>query len=305
MRSNFIKKGFLIISLLTFVGAAGAVQSGGRLVTTSGQVLVNGKPAKAGDTVPAGAKIETAKGASASIIFTNETVVNITSNSEITVDGASGKSVNINLVKGVVDGVKKVGSPAGTSVVVKTQSAVFELNSGRYSVGNDSGGSASGSFVAVDGNASLTFLKDTEDGQSAGSKMALDEGAFVMVSPTAGSGSGAAAEGGPAVALEKKSLTEKEAQSLRPSQEGLPSAEERAQQLVSAVSQPNSTPTVSDRSPASSGDSTTGTRDRLQGDLNGGTIGNIGSPLPPSIPRDPYQTLPGKSEAAVKVIFQP
>lgn len=260
MRSNFIKKGFLIISLLTFVGTAGAAQSGGRLVTTSGQVLVNGKPAKAGDTVPAGAKIETAKGASASIIFTNETVVNITSNSEITVDGASGKSVNINLVKGV---------------------------------------------VAVDGNASLTFLKDTEDGQSAGSKMALDEGAFVMVSPTAGSGSGAAAEGGPAVALEKKSLTEKEAQSLRPSQEGLPSAEERAQQLVSAVSQPNSTPTVSDRSPASSGDSTTGTRDRLQGDLNGGTIGNIGSPLPPSIPRDPYQTLPGKSEAAVKVIFQP
>lgn len=285
----------MTIAFLILTSSAWAQNSGeGRLVTTSGEVYINGQPAKAGDIVPPGAKIETAPGATASVIFGNDSVVNFSSSSVVTVDAIAGSAVTVSVLKGAVDGVKKMGTSSVEAIVVKTDSATFTLNSGRYVVGrNESSSNPAMSYVTVDGDAVITYTKDTRSGQKAGDSVTLGAGSFVTVRPSQNSSS--------SVTSNTQKMTESQSNELRPSQQQTSSAQDTAQGLSQAIVNPE-TPlsTNTSRLPAS----TTNTN---SSETTPGFSGSGNTTLQPGggVVRDPLQPLPGQTNPNVQVIFEP
>lgn len=283
MHFNQRNKWSLVAALVVSIGHATAMaKDEGRIVTVVGQVTVNGAPAKAGDVVPAGGTIETKNGASASLIFGTENVVKLSSNSIIAVETSKAGSAVLNLSQGNVDGVKKMGSKDNTAIIVKTEAAAFELTGGRYSVGSSADGRES-KFVAVDGNALVTYSSSTST--KPGEKVYLKEPSMVQVTPSV--------NGGPSQKTPSfTKLTQTEAQNLRPSVNLQPTKEQIAQQTVTAI--------VSAPAPAAPPPGRTVASTEL-------------APLQPTpevirapaLPRDPLQTIPGRTKAAVSIIFQP
>lgn len=294
MRFNQFTKWILFLAFLG--GFQKAIADGeGRIVTANGQVTVNGAPAKVGDSVPVGAKIETANGASASVIFGTDNVVKVSSGTLMSVEPAKMGSTTLVLVRGQVDGVKKTGTEAKTNIVVKTDKAVFTLNSGRYSVDNNSSGSGETRFVAVDGDASLQYSQKT-DLKKAGSTIALKQGSVVDLVPRPSPSNMGSSE---VVSSDIKTLPVSEALNLRPSQKDQPSMEQMAKNLTASIInlRNETSPAASTRTPASVGSTAPSMNE---------VVGSTGPAVSlPTLPRDPMQTVPGRGNAAVSVIFQP
>ncbi|KHD87178.1 MAG: hypothetical protein OM95_15910 [Bdellovibrio sp. ArHS] len=304
MLSKF-KKTFIILFALCMTNLSAAEEATeGRLVSTSGEVYINGQPAKAGDIVPAGAKVETAPGATASVIFGSDSVVNFSSNSVVTVDSVAGSAVTVSVQKGAVDGVKKMGTASTAAIVVKTDSATFTLNSGRYVVGrNESSTNPAMSYVSVDGDAVIAYTKDTRNGQKAGDTVQLAAGSFVTVRP--------AKNASTEVVATTQKVTESQSNDLRPSQQQSPSTKEVVNSISQAIVNPETPATPEVRGPASNTGGTAQTNPgssaspALPSWNDAGPGFSSGAAPGSGISRDPLQPLPGKSNPNVNVIFEP
>lgn len=295
MHFNQKREWSLFAAFFLLLGPAAALaKEEGRVVTVVGQVSLNGVPAKAGDVVPTGGTIETKNGATASLIFGSENVVKVSSNSSLSVESSSKiSSAVLNLTKGNVDGVKKSGTKDTSAVVVRTQSAIFELSGGRYSVAHEEGRDSS--FVAVDGNASVTYVAGTENGQKPGDKIKLPAGSILEIKPVSKNST----TGG--VSSQLKTVTESEAQSRRPSVKSEPTVEQYTQQLVATITdRTNSADATPRRMVASTENAGTPSLSEIHQSRGLDQISTL-----PALPRDPMQTIPGRGNANVTVVFQP
>lgn len=292
MRSNFLRN-LATVSFVILTSTTVFASGEGRIVSVVGNVTINGAPAKVGDIVPQGAKVETQSGSSASVLFGQESVMNISAESRITVDSIIGNKVNTKLEKGQVDGVKKIGSSTSETITVNTVSAKFELTGGRFSVMEQG---ENQSFLAMDGNASVTYLKDSANGKrKAGTVQTFDSQLLLTVKTAPGSGPAA-------TDVETKKVTEEQAKEIRSAAQittnNSGGAAQIANNIVASGGGTQPPPAAGDRGPASSGPGV--------GDAPKSPVSQL-QPVQPGrqIPKDPAQQIPGRTGAAVKVIFQP
>lgn len=287
----------LLSSLIPLSALAGKE---GRVVSIRGEVNINGSLSKIGDLVFAGAKIETGSSAFVSILFGQESVMHISSDSQINVESVAGNKVQVQLEKGHVDGVKKISSKTVETITVRTPSAKYELTGGRFAV-KRSGENVDGEkFLVLDGDGKITHLRNCSDGQlKAGDIQTVKSQTLFSLVPSSPSSDASST-------IQTKKITEDQAQSFRPSVETLSSPTEKAQQLVNAITDPRVSLANNDRAPVSVENRNPPRgpgQDSFENERN--PVRNLQPINHGQLPRDPGQSVPGQSEAAVSVIFQP
>lgn len=301
MHSNL--KNQILCSVLPSIMSFSALASNeGRVVTVRGEVNINGNSSKIGDVVHAGAKIETGSGAFISILFGQESVMHITSDSQIKVESVSNNNVLVYLEKGAIDGVKKISAKNTETITVKTPAAKYELSGGRYAVQGSSKTGEGEKFLVLDGDGKVTHLTSSSDGKhKAGTTQTVKSQTLFSLAPAPASG-----DTGSAPVVQTKKITEEQVQNLRPSVSEVPGPNEKAQQLANAITNPQVPLVNGDRAPASV-ESQVPPRSPSSASLEGerNPVRNLQPINHGQLPRDPGQAIPGRSDAAVSVIFQP
>lgn len=299
MHSN-VKNRILSGLFTSFVSISAFADNDGRVVSVRGEVNINGNLSKVGDLVTAGARVETGSGAFVSILFGQESVMHISSDSQIKVESVANNNVQVYLEKGNIDGVKKVSAKNTETIIVKTPSAKYELTGGRYAVQGSSRNNDGEKFVVLDGDGKVTHLKSSSDGKhKAGATQTVkSQTLFSLVPAPAGVETTSV--------VETKKITEEQVQNLRPSIREVPGPNEKAQQLANAITNPKVPLVNSDRAPASV-ESKAPPRNpsstSFENERN--PVRNLQPINHGQLPRDPGQSVPGRSDAAVSVIFQP
>lgn len=298
MRSKATYKFFVYVAFSFSTLAAYSATTEGRVVSVSGNVTINGIAAKVGDLVPVGARFETAGGASASVLFGQESVMNVSANSRVSVETVAGNQVIANLERGEVDGVKKTGSTSKESITIRTTSAAFELTAGRFSVKEQPGNTANETFLAMDGNAKVTYNEDSSDGRrKAGTSVIINEKSLFSIQTASGTGTNASK-------ITTQKVSEQQGQARMPSASVAPSATEQAFALVKLIADPRAplAPNVT-REPASQGGASSSSPSASPAVQS--PIAQMQPNQPGQLTRDPGQQLPGRAPATVSVVFQP
>ena len=129
----------------------------GKILSLTGAVTINGKPATLGQIIPEGASIETGSGGVAVIGVGEDNVVKVSSQSVLKLETTSQGKVETMLEKGRIEGVVRV-DPNATPSQVGTNSGNFEVKGGRYvvEVGDSKSSNRVVQFVAIDGNAKVS-----------------------------------------------------------------------------------------------------------------------------------------------------
>lgn len=161
MKKN--RKWFLAFSALFFAHGVSAEEKAAqapiRLISLSGGVSVNGKPASMGQTVALGSSMECSKGGTAVLQVGNDNIVKVTPGSKLAIVTANSGLLGIRLQAGRIEGVNRVSDSPKQNAQISTANASLDVPGGRYIVQVDE---KSEQFYSMDLPAPLTQANGTE-----------------------------------------------------------------------------------------------------------------------------------------------